>query len=194
MKINLIPEIKKEQLRIRKTNLLVTNVAIATAVIFGGVILALTMFIVGMQVKAKAVEKDTAEIKKTLESETYASLEKTVLSIEQGLKDVKQIVTGDDKWESIFAIFEAATPNDIRFKSLDITKDLVVSATLEGKNVNSIDRFLRSFQNYKNKDALVFSAVEVSGYTTDDKGVVSFSAQFKINSAALDSKKEVKAE
>lgn len=183
MKINLIPEVKKEQLKVRNTNLWVTNVAIFLGIAFGCAILILALYMGGVVAKIKSVESQTVTLEDQLKA--YQALEATVLSIEQGVKEVKQILNNEDKWQSVYSVFEGATPQDIRFKSLNITPELSVTAELTGKNVNSIDRFIKSFNNYKHNDKLAFTSTEVSGYTTDDKGLVSFSAAFKINPDAL---------
>ena len=147
MKINLIPEVKKEQLKIKTTNLWVTNVAIAIAIFCGATLLLLGIFIAGTKVNIKSTESETAKLETTLES--YKTLEATVISIEQGVREVGQILANEDKWPTVFTMIEGATPDDIRFKSLDISADLNVTAELEGKDINSIDRFIKSFSSFK---------------------------------------------
>jgi hypothetical protein len=183
MKINLIPEVKKEQLKIRNTNIWVTNIAIGIGVVLAGIMVVLAIYMGGVVAKIKSVESDTVTLEDKLKA--YQALEQTVLSIEQGVKEVKQILSNEDKWQTVFSVFEEATPDDIRFKSLNISADLGVTAELEGKNINSIDRFIKSFMNYKRNEKSVFTAVEVGGYTTNEKGLVNFSATFKINQDAL---------
>lgn len=183
MKINLIPEVKKEQLRVRSINLWTTNVAVALGILLGSVILVLLVYMGGITAKIKVTENDTVSLQEKLKA--YDALEKTVLSIEEGVKEVKQILNNEDKWQTVFSLFEGATPEDIRFRSLSISPELNVNAEVEGKDINSIDRFIKSIENYKYQDKSAFSKADVGGYSTNEKGLVSFSATFSINKDAL---------
>ncbi len=183
MKINLIPEVKREQLKIRNLNLWMTNIAIALGVVFGAVILLMSIYIGGVSAKISSTNTQIADLETKLKA--YKSLEETVISIEQGVKEVRQILDTDDKWDRVFKMFEGATPGDIRFKTMNFTPELKVTADLEGKDVKSIDRFIKSFESYQYNDKSAFSKVDVGGYTTNEKGLVTFSATFSVNSDAL---------
>jgi Tfp pilus assembly protein PilO len=183
MKINLIPEVKREQLKIKNINLWTTNIAVLLGIVFAAVIVIMGAYIGGVAAKIGSTEKQTNDLREELKA--YESLENTVISIQEGVREVKYILNNEDKWKNVFEIFEQATPNDIRFRSLNISSELVATAQLEGNDVNSIDRFIKSFESYKRDDKFSFSNVDVSGYTTNEKGLVTFSATFSINQDVL---------
>lgn len=182
-KINLIPEVKQQQLKIKKNNLMATTFAAVTAIVLGVLILLLLGYIVAMRTKISGTDSQKNMLQQQLTA--YADLEKTVLSLETGLSNIKTIIKSDSKWLSIFEQIEKATPADIRFTSLKVAPDFKVTAQLEGKNVTSVDRFIKSFSaSQTDKEMSSFSAVEVNGYTaTGEK--VTFSANFSINKEAF---------
>jgi hypothetical protein len=185
MKINLIPEAKREQILIRKINLLVTNVAVVVGIILGGLIVIFTVYMGGKSLQIKNISEETTRLQGDLK--TYEAFEKTVLNIQKSVADVKLLLNSEDRWNYIFDSFQKATPDDIRFKTLNISENLLVYAELEGKNINSIDRFIKSFQNFKRNNIQVFSGVDVSGYTVTENGGVNFSSNFTLNKEALTS-------
>lgn len=190
MKINLIPEVRQEQLKAQKTNTIVTTVVIIVASILVGVI-----FLIGAMYIARTTiinQNNASIVTLNQKLKALAPLEKTVLNVQEGIKDVKDILATDNKWGNFFSDLEKATPDDIRFKSLNITADGKISASLEGKEVGSIDRFITAFSQYKRKDTVtntekgnLFSDVKVSGYSTNESDHVLFSATLTLNDKEL---------
>lgn len=180
--INLVPEVKKEQLRLKQTNLAVTT----TAVVVGGVLLA-TILLLGsllgyrksmISVNEKKINKITEELK------PYKDLEESVLTLESGLAEIKGILTGGRDWTAFYGNIEKATPADVRFTNLKVSGSSII-AEMSGHDVKSVDRFIRSFSEYKDSDGKnVYSNVIVDGYTAKDDGTVNFQAKFNVVEAS----------
>jgi hypothetical protein len=182
-KINLIPEVKQQQLKTKKNNVLATTFTVVTAIILGAIIIVLLSYIVAR--KAQIASTDTQKATLNQQLQVYSGLEKTVLSLETGLSDIKTIVGSDSKWLSVYEEIEKSTPTDVRFKSMKIAADNSVTAELDGKDVNSIDRFIKSFSGAQtDKKANAFTGLAVDSYTAHDASV-SFSAKFIINKDAF---------
>lgn len=181
MKINLIPEVKQEQLRIHKLNATVTTVATFAAFIVGGIIICLALYNIFRTTQIASTNKKIDNVNKELEA--YADLEQTVISLETGLTEIKQILTGGPQWSKFFNEFEKATPNDIQFTNFQISGN-EITVTAKGKNVGSVDRFIKSFSNYKVDDKNLFSSVYVSGYSAENNQVL-FQAKFTLNGGIL---------
>ena len=178
LNINLVPEVKKEQARLKKINITVTTVA----VIVGGALLAVVLLLASLYgYRATRISSVGNDIKK-IESDlsTYKELEKSVDTLETGLAEINKIVAGGRNWTSILEQVEAATPADIQFNSFQIAGNSV-SASLTGGNIKSIDRFIKSFTGYKNTaDQNMFANVVVDGYSLKDGTKVTFQAKFDI--------------
>ncbi|MDD5693546.1 MAG: PilN domain-containing protein [Patescibacteria group bacterium] len=181
-KINLIPEVKIEQQRLHKINTTVTTVATVVAIVLGVVIFGLLAYNVSRQVQISSLNSSINKTKEELVA--YADLEKTVLSLEKGLAEIKQILAGGTKWSKFFAELEKATPADTQITSFDIKGD-TITLTVTGKDVRSIDRFIKSFSNYKVDDKNLFKDVSVNGYTIKDNGNVSFQVTMTLESGVL---------
>jgi Tfp pilus assembly protein PilN len=144
--INLVPEIQKQKQAQAKRNAIATVVGIA---IIGVVVL--TLLVIGSlkvsaNIRLDNTEKNIDEIK--AESEQYKELEETVVTLESGLLAIKQTMDGENNWTLLFPHLEAATPQDVTYRSLTIEGD-TVEATLVGESVDSIARYLKSYENYQ---------------------------------------------
>ncbi len=182
-KINLIPEVKQQQLKTRKHNFVATSFTVTTGVVLGAVILILISYIVARKALIANTDSQINTLNQQLQA--YSGLEKTVLSLETGLGEIKTIINNDSKWLVIFGEIEKATPADIRFRSMKISTENAVVAEVEGKDVNSIDRFIKSFNAAQTeKKVNAFSGLEVNGYNSNDTSV-SFSTKFVINKEAF---------
>jgi Tfp pilus assembly protein PilN len=181
MKINLIPEVKQEQQKLHKLNTTVTTAATFTGFIVLGVILTLALYNIFKTTQLSMVKKDIEKINQELEA--YKDLEQTVATLENGLADIKQIFSGEAKWSKFFAELEKATPADIQFTSLSVNGETITVA-MKGESVQSIDRFIKSFSEYKVNDQNLFNSVTVTGYTSD-KGAVTFNATMNLVGGVL---------
>jgi hypothetical protein len=178
LSINLVPEVKKEQAKLKKINLTVTTVA----VVVGGILLAAVLLISSLlgyrTVRIGTVKGNITKIEGELE--VYKELEESVNTLENGLADIKKIVSGGRNWTEFFAEIENATPADIQFTNFQVSGN-TISASVKGKEVKSIDRFIKSFTNYQNSaKTKMFANVVVDGYTVAEGGMVSFQAKFDV--------------
>lgn len=181
MKINLVPEVKQDQIRIRKINMLLTTIASITGVVLVAVILLLTVYI-GIR-KAQISRIEAATDKVNTELEVYKDLEQTVISLETGLREAKDIIDGGPKWVNFMTELEKVTPADISLSNLSV-KGNELTMRVNGRDVKSIDRFIKSFSNYKIKDKNLFTNVSVSSYSK--KGTaVAFDAKMNLDKGLL---------
>ncbi len=180
-KINLIPEVKQEQLKTQKINATITSVTILVAIIMGVIVFGLLFYNVGRKAQLSMINGDITKINEELEP--YKDLEATVMNLETGLKEIKQILVGGPKWTGFFDELEKVTPGDVQITSFDI-KGNAITIDATGKEVKSIDRFVKSFSNYKVDDKNLFSDVVVSGYTSKE-GDVTFQAKMNLVGGVL---------
>lgn len=144
--INLVPEIQKQKQAQAKRNALGTIIGIS---IVGAVALALVIvgsLKVAASLRLSSTEKDIDTVNS--ESEQYRELEETVVTLEAGLSAIKQTLDGENNWTLLLPHLEAATPGDVTYRSLSIEGD-TVEAALVGKSVDSIARYLESYENYQ---------------------------------------------
>jgi Tfp pilus assembly protein PilN len=180
-KINLIPEVKQQQIKLKKINTTVTTVTVIVAIVMGIIIFGLLFYNIGRKAQLSLVNNDIEKINTQLEP--YKDLEATVMNLETGLKEIKQILTGGPKWTKFFDELEKVTPADVQITNFDI-KGNAVSIDATGAKVQSIDRFIRSFSSYKVDDKTLFSDVAVTGYTVKD-GKVTFQAKMNLVGGVL---------
>jgi len=178
LNINLVPEVKKEQAKVKRVNLTVTTVAVFVGIILATVIVLLGSLLGYRAAKISSVDNKTKKIEGELVA--YKPLEDSVITLETGLAEIKKIVSGGRNWTTFFEEIEKVTPADTQFNSFQVTGN-TVSASVTGTSVGSIDRFIKSFSTYKGKDEQnLFSGVVVDGYTTKDGGQVSFQVKFDV--------------
>jgi len=181
MKINLIPEVKQEQLRTQKLNATATTAATVAFFVVGSVIICLSLYNIVKTAQIGSLKKDINKTNQELVA--YKDLEQTVISLETGLNQAKQILSGSPKWSRFLNELEKATPTDVQITNISI-KGTDITLNMNGKNISSIDRFLKSFTNYKVDDKNLFSNISVSGYTVD-KNVVTFQSKLTMNGGIL---------
>jgi Tfp pilus assembly protein PilN len=182
-KINLIPEVKQEQLKIRKMNATVTTVSIIVVIIMGVMAFGLLFYNVARQAQLSSIKSNITKTNQALVP--YQDLENTVLGLQVGLTDIKSIFNSNPNWVSFFDQLEQVTPGDIQITNLTVDNGAItISAT--GQNVASVDRFIKSFSNYKVNGQNLFSDVMVDGYQLDSStGDVTFSATMTLNQGVL---------
>lgn len=180
-KINLIPEVKQEQIRIKKLNVLVTSIATGTGVVIAAAILILLSFIVAKNTQINKIEKETTKIEEELLA--YKDLEQTVITLENGLNEIKRILGAGPKWSKFFTELEKVTPADTQITTLSM-KANVMTLGVTGKDVKSIDRFVKSFSTFKVDDKNLFSSVKVNGYT-ENQGKINFNATMNLVNGVL---------
>jgi hypothetical protein len=182
-KINLIPEVRQEKLRLQRLNSVTTTAAVVVAVVFVAVIIILSLYAGVLAAQKSSINHDINSVQESLN--TMKDLEKTVTNLEGGLADIKEIVNGNKDWSSFLTVLEKSTPGDIQFTNLAINSG-VANASLVGKDIKAIDRFINSFSNVKNdKGDNYFSDVKVTGYSRKDNGQYTFQTTFNLNGSAI---------
>lgn len=146
-KINLAPEIQQQkQSRARKNtyatlfSIILVAVTVAALVIIGAITVA-------QGARLNSVKTRIDEVNK--ESENYKELENTVLSLEAGLNGVRSALDGKNSWTRLLPHIEAATPAEVTFKSLDISSDGTIDATLETRTIDALAKFIESYKRYQ---------------------------------------------
>lgn len=185
LKINLLPESKQLQRKAQRINILSTTISV---IILGTTVLLVMVFGFINVAKGSTVKRLDRNISKTEDDlKDYKKLEDTVISLEQGLERIGNIINGGSKWSLFLKELEKSTPSDVRYLSIDI-KDNIVKADLEGKDINSLARYVESLKSYKVKkdreEQMLFSDVSVKEYSKKGS-VINFSANFTINKGAL---------
>ncbi|MEI7690741.1 MAG: PilN domain-containing protein [bacterium] len=194
-KINLIPEIKQQQQKTYRYNTMATTVIIIVAIIVGVIVFGLLSYNLAKSRQLSDTNKDISSVEQSLEP--YKALEETVITLQNGLTDIKQIINGGSKWSKFFTELEKATPEDTQVTSFDI-KGNEITMDVTGKDVNSIDRFIKSFSNFKVKTETestnetesvsassqggknLFQNVNVAGYSAKGDGKVTFQAKMSL--------------
>lgn len=145
-KINLVPELQEKKQKIARLNYIVTTVCIS---VIGVTVIGLVIiggFLLTNKTMISKTEKSINETNKELED--YKELEKMVLSLESGLAGAKQILDGNNAWTKLLPHLEKATPQDVKFTRLSLEPGKI-SASLDGKNVDAMAKFLESYKKYK---------------------------------------------
>lgn len=189
-KINLAPDVRLDKLKTKRRNFLVTISAI-------GVLAAMVVFILIIQgyrwsrvYSLDVTKKKIADTKEELK--TYKDIEDMVINIEQGIKAVNDIEQGEPKWSKFFPEIEKVTPNDIRFISLSPIGNKF-TAKVEGQNVSSIARLIKSLEGYEYKvnandktGKKLFKNVNVDSYSVGEKSnLVEFDVTFEMEEGIL---------
>lgn len=187
MKINLIPEIKETEQKIKRTNIVGTAVCIL--IIAGFVVFLIILSGINLAARAskKNLENRMKETNRRLEN--YRDLEKTVVSLENSLNGIEDLLNNISKWSVFYKELEKAIPNDVQITTLEF-KGSEMELKLKGQSVNSVARFIKSFKEYKYKKGddfeskNLFSSVDISKYSKDESGIV-FNATVNFNEEIL---------
>jgi len=194
-KINLVPEVKQQQQKAYRYNTMATTTAIIVGIVVSVIILGLISYNVAKARQLSNTNKEIASVEQSLEP--YKDLEQTVLLLEGGLTDIKEIINGGSKWSLFFTELEKVTPSDTQITGFDI-KGNEITMDVTGQDVNSIDRFIKSFSSFKMKtnskstsdsedtsteSAMgenLFQNVNVTGYSAKGDGKVIFQAKMSL--------------
>lgn len=194
-KINLMPEVKVEQIKIKRYNFMATFAAIIVLTIIA---LGVTILLGYKYILARDIKNTNADITALREElKGYQELEEMVVNIDQGLTSINEITLSQHQWSGFLSHLEKVTPNDIQF--VDFSQEgMKFTATAKGKNVSSIGRLIQSLENYEVQagsseesnqaevsGSKLFRAVDVDGYTKDVDGTVDFSITFELQEGVL---------
>jgi len=145
-KINLVPEVQEKKQKVAKTNSVVATVSVVVVAIIG-----ISLFVLSgwyLVNKAAIANLNNKIAEKNTEIAKYAELEKTVLSLENGLASSKKIFDSQNTWSRLLPHLQAATPGDVVYTTLSLEPGKI-TADLTGNDVNSLARFVTSYKNYE---------------------------------------------
>lgn len=146
-KINLVPEIQKNKNTLAKINSYST--LFGTIIVIATVSILVILLIITTAQKAMITRTDNRIKDVKEESAQYAELEKVVLSLENGLNKVKQILSGENDWTLLMPHMEAAMPKDARYGKITIEENGLITAEVIGKNIDALARFTESYKSYE---------------------------------------------
>jgi len=146
IKINLVSDYQEKKLETKRVNKFATIFAATLlAILFGSLII-----IFGITIAEKSVinstNKDITKVR--AEINNYKELEETVISLEKGLKGAKDILDGKNQWTKLLVHLEKAAPADVKYVTLKLSSDGTIAASLKGKNIDSMARYIESQKNY----------------------------------------------
>ena len=188
-KINLAPDVRLEKLKIKRRNFMVTMGAI---IVLG----AMVVFILILQgyrwSRVYSLDQTKKKITNTQdELKSYKDIEDMVINIEQGTRAVKEIESKIPKWSLFLPVLEQVTPNDIRFTEFS-NEGNKFSAKVQGKQVSSVARLIKSLENYEYKTSpdaktgeKIFKNVNVESYTKEKADMIDFEIEFEMEQGVL---------
>lgn len=190
-KINLVPDVKLDKLKTKRRNFIVTVVAI----VFLGVMIIFILILQGYRwsrvYSLDQTKKKIASTKDELKS--YKDIEDMVTNIENGTKAVNEIERKEPKWSRFLPVLQQVTPNDIRFSEFEIRDNNQIHAKVQGRDIGSIGRLIKSLERYEHKadpndkkGKILFKNVDVKGYTTNDTSqLIEFDIDFEMEQGVL---------
>ena len=149
IEINLIPDVKKELLKAQSTRAAVISGSIITSLIAGGVVVALALYVFGVQ----AVRQDFTAKEIESQYKTLSSVEdlSKVLTIQNQLSKMSELNDSKKIDSRIFSVMSAVVPpapNSVQISQININSvDKLI--TLEGQTAsfNSMEVFQKTLDS-----------------------------------------------
>ncbi len=149
IEINLIPDVKKELLKAQSTRAAVISGSIITSLIAGGVVVALALYVFGVQ----AVRQDFTTKEIESQYKTLSSVEdlSKVLTIQNQLSKMSELNDSKKIDSRIFSVMSAVVPpapNSVQISQININSvDKLI--TLEGQTAsfNSMEVFQKTLDS-----------------------------------------------
>ncbi len=193
IEINLIPDVKKELLKAQSARAAVISGSIITSIIAGGIVIALALYVFGVQaVRQDLTTKEINDQYKTLSEVEDLS---KVLTIQNQLTKMDQLNENKKIDSRIFSVLSAVVPpapNDVQISQIDINSaDSVITLDGQTRAFDSMEVFKKTLDSaiivYKDGDEEKtvkltdeLNAGEVSyGENANGEKVVMFSIKFK---------------
>ncbi len=193
IEINLIPDVKKELLKAQSARAAVISGSIITSIIAGGIVVALALYVFGVQtVRQDLTTKEINDQYKTLSEVEDLS---KVLTIQNQLTKMDQLNENKKIDSRIFSVLSAVVPpapNDVQISQIDINAaDSVITLDGQTRAFDSMEVFKKTLDSaiivYKEGDEEKtvkltdeLNAGEVSyGENANGEKVVMFSIKFK---------------
>ena len=189
MKINLIPQEKSTEIKEGKSNFLATAAAIVLGIC--GIVGATS--IIGIKnIKEKQLSdynKSIMAVKTDLMKEDYKKTEQKILTVEEGMADIKTLNEASYKWKKVFEEFQKTVPNELRLVSYTNDKG-VVNITAGCDTVESMNQFITTLEAYQANDldgqkANLFKNIKSTGYMVNQDNKIDFSLSFEVEGGVL---------
>lgn len=158
IEINLIPDVKKELLRAQSTRTAVISGAIITSIIAGGVVVALLLYVFGVQNVRGAIAEQ--EIK-----DQYATLSKVedlskILTIKNQLSTMSELNAKkkiDSRMFDVLAAVVPPEPNSVQISQINISgEDSIITLDGQTRAFDSMEVFKKTLDSaivvYTDKD------------------------------------------
>lgn len=199
-KVNLAPEIQQERIRVKRINFLATIIS----VVIGGLLFLVLFVLLGADAlwtgQRNKVQHDIDSVNAELNSDEFKQLADTVISLQNSLSSIDQLIKNRPSWRRFFEYLESATPQDIQINSITISDNGQLNMQLTGYSPDSVGRFIKAFQDFQvplldnngntKKDdkgnditTKVFKDVDVPGYSKGSG--VSFTAKMTFDKEIL---------
>lgn len=144
--INLVPEVQQQKQTQAKRNTYATFFSVSLIVLTVALMIIMGSIRVYQNLRLDSVKKKIQTVES--ESEKYKELEETVLSLEAGLKGVRNILDGQNSWTRLLPHLEMATPTDATYTSINMLGNKI-EANLKGQTIDSLAKYIESYKNYK---------------------------------------------
>ena len=133
IQLNLLPDIKREYLKARRTQSKVISISILTTLVVVGVTVVLALWTYGAQELYKGwlstnIEKNQAKIEDTKDVEKYVTVQNQLANLDK-LHDEKNDYS---RLFGFLPILNPKAPNSVRFTSVDV-KDETLTITVSGE-------------------------------------------------------------
>ena len=133
IEINLIPDVKQELLRAQATRAAVISASIITSIVAGGVVVALLLYVFGVQavrstLVTNEINKQYAALSKVEDLSKILTIQKQLSSIST-LNDSKRI---DSRMFGVLSAVVPPAPNEVKISQININADESI-ITLEGQ-------------------------------------------------------------
>ncbi|HBG82080.1 TPA: hypothetical protein DDW69_04600 [candidate division CPR2 bacterium] len=190
MKINLIPEEKSTEIKEQRSNFTATAIAIVIA----ATVIGLTVLLLSVnKLKSKQIDDDKRSIDRIKkELKDYAEVEKTLITVESGIEDIKKLNDSSFKWNRVLMEIEKTLPDDVVIKSYE-NNEGKISMRATAISVETMNKLLESLMNHKVAKAgddsispqALFKDVKCTGYTKISDNQIDFDVSFQVEGGIL---------
>lgn len=151
IRLNMLPEVKREYIRARKLQAKVISIAILASIVAGGLILLLTLWVYGAQTLQKngltdSINKNMKSLKAVKDIDKYVAIQNQLANIDS-LHDSKSVYS---RLFTVLPKLNPAAPNSVRLNSFGIDGP-TKTATFEGQTASftALQTFRDTLQNAK---------------------------------------------
>jgi len=196
IQLNLLPDIKLDYIKTRRTKRMVTLIATGVAAVSLGLLILL--FVVVNVLQKQHISNLTDDIKAdSAKLESTPDLNK-ILTIQNQLNALPQLHNTKPQTTRLFAYLKQLVPNDVTISQLDLdygTGTMIFTGSTE--NIEDINRFADTlkFTTYRNAatadaPAKAFTSVVLTSFARNDEGS-NYQITAKFDPAIFDTTKQI---